>query len=54
MEGVRVIGIHGKRTLTTKLGIEMPSGQHVAKGRLSERGGSAHARTIGVCLGFSG
>ena len=45
MQGVGVVGIQCKRLLAAKLGVEMPSGLHVAKAGLVERGDGCRPRT---------
>ena len=53
MQGVGVIGVHGKRLLAAELSIEVASGVHMRKAGLVERGRVAYIRLV-RCRGTAG
>ena len=54
VQGVRVVGIHGKRLLAAKLGVEMPSCLHVAEAGLIERSDRCRPASSQADSGFLG
>jgi hypothetical protein len=54
VQGVRVVGIDGKRLLAAKLGIEMPSCLHLAEAGVVKRSDRSRPARSKVNSGFLG